>query len=207
MRVSSLALAILLLAVSSCTSDDEGTPVREASLPLNTFSMKIGNQEWVPGQREQDACSRTFSLDQSGLVRAQGEIPFYTIWAYKDPQGLADYRSEDVLLIQFMNVTNTGTYPLTGTYKQNFDSFVIYNQNKPGEPSRRYVNRSDKANFWVTVAAFHPISGSVALTGIQGTFSGTLYNEANPLDSLVISSGKYSFRKMHGSRFNQCEEK
>ena len=48
-----------------------------------------------------------------------------------------------------------------------------------------------------------PVYGGV-LHGIKGSFAGTLYNEANPMDSLIISRGTFTLKKVNWYNFNQC---
>ncbi len=47
-----------------------------------------------------------------------------------------------------------------------------------------------------------PVQGGV-VQGIKGSFAGTLYNEANPMDSLIISRGAFTLKKVNWYNFDQ----
>jgi hypothetical protein len=191
-------------SLSGC--EKEEPLAAEIIKPLNAISMQVNGQRWQPAQIGEDDCRQTFSVSRSALTGSGGvNKPFYTIWAYQDPKAVANYQSENVFRLQFMNVEKVGSYPITGSYKQDFSSFVVFTLNKPGAPSSRYINKTDRANFKVEVNAFYPIPTSFS-TGIEGTFSGTLYNESNPQDSITIAKGAFTFKKVNWSTFNQCAE-
>ena len=149
---------------------------------LNSFSMNVNGQVWTPFQSEDDPCSSTYSGHHGFL----NEMPFYTIYAYRDPEGIADAFSENLLRISVKNVTTLGDYLLDGTYKEDFDSsYIIFVVQQPTGNSKRYVNDPQRSPFIFNVEKFFPRKNAIS-TGIKGSFSGILYNEADPSDSLTI---------------------
>jgi hypothetical protein len=177
---------IALFCLVSCKQE---APKAKAS--INTFSMRVNDQQWTPFQQKDDPCSSTYSGSYATISMMSGEIiPFYTVRAYRDPQGKADADSENLLRMRVMNVTRPSTYLLDGTYKEDFDSYLMFQMQKPN--FRRYVNDPARSPFVVNVQEFIPIKGSPT-KGIKGSFSGILYNEKDPSDVLVIEKGTFVF--------------
>jgi hypothetical protein len=122
-----------------------------------------------------------------------GEQKMYTFYAYRDPKGIDDGYSENLLRIQIMNVTGPGTYFLDGSYKEDFDSYILFKAQLPGNDPKLYINDPLRSQFQVKIDQQIPIKDSPS-KGVIGSFWGTLYDEDNPADSLVIENGKFIFR-------------
>jgi hypothetical protein len=177
---------IALFCLLSCKQE-----APKAKVAINTFSMKVNGQEWTPFQDKNDPCRSTYSGSYATLSEI---IPFYTVYAYRDPQGRADAYSENLLRMRVMNVTKPGTYLLDGTYKEDFDSYIIFQL-----PQGRYVNDPARSPFMINVQEIIPIKGFIS-TGIKGTFEGILYKEGDPSDSLVIEKGTFVFNVVNSNR-------
>nr|WKN40366.1 DUF5025 domain-containing protein [Tunicatimonas sp. TK19036] len=129
-------------------------------------------------------CKSTYN----GSFGYLGAMPMYTIYAYRDPEGRDDYLSENFLRTRIMDVTDTGTYLLNGSYENDFDSYFLFVVRESAEDSKRYINNPAKESFSFHVKEFFPTEYSDS-RGFKGSFSGVLYNEDDPKDSLVISQG------------------
>jgi hypothetical protein len=184
---------VALFCLVSCKQE-----APKAKVAINTFSMRVNGQEWTPFQDKNDPCSSTYSGSYATNLMRSGEIiPFYTIYAYRDPQGKADAYSENLLRMRVMNVTKPGTYLLDGTYKEDFDSYIIFQL-----PQGRYVNDPRRKPFIIRVDQITTRKGAT-IPGIKGSFEGILYNENNPLDSLFIEKGAFAFDIMGaGSKYH-----
>ncbi|WP_162053727.1 DUF5025 domain-containing protein [Pontibacter pamirensis] len=179
------SIVLLLLLLMSCKDEEP-----EARVPVDSFSMEVNDRLWTPFQSKEDTCVSTYSYSFSHY----GSAPVYTIYAYRDPTGRADAYSENLLRMRVMNVTKPGTYPLYGSYKEGIDaSYIIFQiQQSMGNP-KRYVNDPSRRPFIIQVNEI-PLKERRTIPGIKGSFSGTLYNEDNLLDSLVIKKGKFTFK-------------
>lgn len=166
---------------------------------INSFSMQVNGQLWTPFQSKDDPCTSTYSGSYADL----GDIPFYTIYAYRDPAGRADAYSDNLLRMQVMNVTEPGVYQLNGTYKEDFDSYFLFVVQQPAGNATFYVNDPSRSPFIVNVAEI-PTRKLATIPGIKGFFSGILYNEADPSDSLIIEKGKFAFDTMSASDKYHC---
>ena len=177
----------ILVLLTGCKSNKSEEP--KPPVVMNSFSMRVNDQEWKPFQSKEDPCNSTYA----GSASALNENPFYVISAYRDPTGRADAYSENLLRLQVMNVTKPSIYPLDGTYKENFDSYIIFVTQRPKHG--RYVNMPSRSPFVVTVTEI-PVKKGYVIPGLKGTFSGILYNEQDPSDSLVIEKGEFNFYTM-----------
>ena len=196
--MQTLIVVSLLLFGLSCRQSE--TITEQKAEVLNAFDMFVNNQAWQPSKLGEDDCMQTFQAAWSTL----GSSPFFTAWAYKDAKGVTTNQSQNAFQLQIIDVQRVGQYRITGSYKTDFAAYVLFRINKPDGTSIRYVN-DDKGSFTVVVSDFLP-STSPFRPGIKGSFSGTLYNETNPLDSLVIQKGSFSFRKLNWYNSNQCAE-
>ncbi|MEQ7802050.1 DUF5025 domain-containing protein [Pedobacter sp. ASV1-7] len=167
---------------------------------VNSFAMEVDGLLWQPGQVGKEECNRTFKGAWSSL----GEKPFFNISAYRDAKGRTDADSENVLEIQVMNVRETGEYKLTGSYLESFKSYALFKITKQDGSSGMYSNKHDISSFTVSFEQFISRPGT-NLKGVKGAFYGTLYNEKDPLDSIVIKRGAFVFKKTNEYNFRQCE--
>lgn len=188
-------LIVLLCVVTGCR--EQTTEPKQA---VNFFSMSVNGQTWKPSQSAQDPCFGTFWMQYGSA----GGTPRYLFLAYYDSLGRADFRSQDVLIMQVMGITKPGTYSLTGTWKSNFESYTIFRRQLPNGQSRRYVNDPARGSFTVTVSEWYIRPSSVIIPSLRGTFSGTLYAEENPSDSVVIRRGGMAFIRPTSST-DQCD--
>jgi len=193
----------LLLLLMSCQKEDLAK--EQNAQPLNSFSMQLNGRSWQPSQIGEDECMRTYHGAWSEVTQNGVKKPYYTISAYRDSKALATAQSENGLRLQITNVQKTGTYNLTGSYQQSFDSYAVFSVRKPDGTYSRYINKVNKPSFVVEVSEFIPISGS-SVTGIKGAFYGTLYNESNSLDSLTFTRGAFTLKKVNWYNFNQCAQ-
>ena len=181
---------LLTFGLAGCKQSE---PVK-ARIPINFFSMQVNGQPWKPYQNPTDSCmGSTFGATQSELQYASGKVvPFYTFSAYRDPSGQANAYSENLFVIRVMNVTEPGIYLLDGTYKEDFDSHIMFQMQRPTGGLKRYVNNPTRRPFVVYVQELLPIKDSPT-KGVRGSFAGVLYNESNQSDSLVIEKGNFTF--------------
>ncbi len=186
------SIFLLVLLLISCKHEEP-----KARVPINFFSMQIDGQLWTPFQSKEDICVSTYHCSFAHY----GNSPLYTIYAYRDPTGRADAYSENLLRLRVMNVTEPGTYPLDGSYKEDFDSYIIFQIQQPTGNPKRYVNDHFRSPFIIQVNEIFQPEGS-AIPGIKGSFSGTLYNEDDLLDSLVIENGDFTFKYLGN---NHCD--
>lgn len=185
-KIKSISFYSLLLAVFVLLGCEEEER-KPRTVPLNSFSMDVNGKDWKPYEEEGNPCYSTFSGTVNG-----GSPPRYTFYAYRDPAGIAEWWSENMLRMQLREVPEPGPYLLDGTYKEDFDSYFMFQTREDLENHNRYVNDPERSDFAVTVQEFIP--GRYSSTkGIKGSFSGILYNEADPLDSLVIENGEFTF--------------
>ena len=167
----------------SCDSDDEALSGGEN---LNTFQMTLNEKLWEPSVI--DSCTKTFRCEMSGY----NDSPFYTIDAYQDSQLIADFNSEYHLRMQIMDVREAGLYPLNEEHGD-FNSYIRLSLNDESERKRKiYSNSTTDNSFEVEIEELYPKEGSQVI-GIGGEFSGTVYNVENPLDSLEIKNGAFTF--------------
>jgi hypothetical protein len=187
-----------LIFFSFLTSCKREEP-EKARVPVNSFSMLVNGEKWMPFQDKHDPCTSTYT---SGYGH-YGEKPMYTFYAYRDPAGTTDAYSENLLRMRVMNVTQPGTYLLDGTYKEDFDSYIMFQIQRPQGNVSRYVNDPDKSPFTVTVDEITFLEWAT-IPGAKGSFSGIIYNEADPSDSLTIEKGKFAFDIMGGDFKHHC---
>lgn len=202
-----LLLIVFSVFIFGCDDDDIDNDIIDQPeiTQLNAFSMRLASQIWEPATIDYQECMRTFYCSWSSLTKQNVEQPFYNIKAYKDPHAKTGPNSENFFELQIFDVQETGSYEISATYKEDFSSFALFVMNLPDGDSRRYVNEVNGNSFVVEIDEFIPIEG-FSLPGIKGSFYGTLYNEDNPLDSLVLEEGDFTFGKINWNNFNQCPE-
>lgn len=193
----------LLLLMGSCQKEE--ILEKQNFNFLNSFTMQVNRQSWEPSQVGEDKCMRTYNAAWAALIGNGVRKPYYTISASRDSKAAATSQSENVFRLRIFNVQETGAYPITGSYVEPFNSFAVFSVIKPDGTYVQYINKFDKPAFVVEVTEIIPIPGS-AVTGIKGTFQGTLYNEINSLDSLTFSRGAFTFKKLNRNNYNQCAE-
>lgn len=173
---------------------------KKKSTPLNTFSMQVNGREWEPSQIGDDICRRTYN----GAWSALGNTPFFNITAYRDPEAQTSYLAENSLDIQVMNIKGLGKYLLTGSYLGSRESYASFRVNKPNGIYVRYVTTPGKSYFVVEFKAFSPIPGTT-LQAVKGVFNGTLYNDKDLRDSVIIDNGTFTFNRPNRYSFDQCD--
>ena len=192
-----ILLTGLLILVLGCSEKIE---TKQKSEILNSFSMNINKQIWQPSVIGNDSCSVALRCEMSTV---DGEITFYTITAYKDSQSKTNAESENIFMLQIMDVNGAGSYPISDPYGD-FKSYVRFVKNESGN-QRIYGNSTIHASSFVQIEELIPKSGS-ALIGIKGSFSGILYNIANPKDSIIIDNCLFNLKKLNRNNFCQCAE-
>jgi len=178
------SIFLLVLLLMSCKREEP-----EARVPVDSFSMEVNDQLWTPYQSKENTCVSTYFYNFAHY----GSAPLYTIYAYRDPTGRADAYSENMLRMGVMNVTEPGTYPLDGSYKEFFGSYIIFTVKQSTGNYKRYVNDHFRSPFIIQVNEI-PLKEWSSIPGIKGSFSGTLYNEDDSLDSLVIEQGEFTLK-------------
>lgn len=126
----------------------------------------------------------------------------YTIEAKRDPRDLPEAYSE-YLYLKVLNVTQPGTYLLNGTYKKDFGSSFLFVVQPPTGKSKSYVNDPSRSTFVVNITAI-TYWKQLSIPGIKGSFSGVLYNEEEPSDSLIIEKGAFNFHSLTSSYNYHC---
>jgi hypothetical protein len=194
----------LLVLLPGCRTEETAKPPQKPQL-VNAFSMYLNGRYWEPSGVGKDPCQRTFSGAWSAVTNTQNiRTPYYTVWASRDRGGVTTWQSENALEFQVMGLDKAGRYPVTGSYREAFTSYAVFNLNSPGSAPKRYVNRAEGDSFVVTVREIlEPVRGGV-INGIRGSFAGTLYNEADPRDSVTIDQGDFTLKKVNWYNFNQC---
>ncbi|MEJ7559294.1 MAG: DUF5025 domain-containing protein [Pedobacter sp.] len=193
-----VALLSFVFFFSNCTREDISEVTKKA-LPVNTFGMRVNGKAWEPAQVGTNECLRTYHAAWSKI-----NYPYFNIVAYMNPEGLKTDSALNLLQLQIMNVTELGKYELMGSYLTDFKPYAFFLLKKPDGGFIRYVNKRDVASFYVEFERFIP-RPRTDLHGVIGSFYGTLYNEANPLDSVIITSGRFTFNKTNHYDFNQCD--
>ncbi len=203
-----IILSLNLLFLISCDDKKEDT---EPNYPkrMNYFSMEVDGEAWQPSFIDNDTCKQTFKGLQSGVSTSNGIIPFYNIDAHKDPNSLSGVAAENMLRMQIMNVTRTGKYEIKNSYRVHFDSFVSFQirKDKDGNDKKAtYTIDSTKNVFDFYVDELVDTNMLGANQGIIGRFEGNLYNIENPLDSVIITNGKYKFTRINWRDNCNCEK-
>jgi hypothetical protein len=203
-RTGWLLLLAGLAGLPGCRQEEPARP-QQKSQPVNAFSMYLNGRYWEPSGIGADPCQRTFNGAWSAITTADDQrIPYYTVVAYRDRRSLTSAESENALRIQIMDVQKVGRYPISGAYQGDFTSHAVLNINAPDGTRKRYVNRAGSDAFVVEVTELFAPLTELPVNGIQGTFYGTLYNEADALDSLTISRGAFTLKKVNWYNFDQC---
>lgn len=190
---TTVSFMFILAIMNSC----QETEITKEKINLNSFSMTLNGNSWEPSIV--DPCTKTFQCNMSAL----SENKFYNIEAYKDPLLEASYKSENYFALQVMNVNEVNTYVIDGDFG-GFENYARLTINDLAG-AKKYQNKKQDSSFQVEVTALFntPNTGT---TGIEGTFSGYLYNLENAEDSIKIENGKFTFRKTNWYNFNQCEQ-
>jgi len=177
---------------SSC--DEESRSIEPTA--VNSFKMIVNGVLWEPSVI--DPCHKTFQCAWSAL----NDKPFYNISAYRDPHNSTSLFSENSFSMQLMDASRAGVYPINGSFLQNFESYATFVINDGGGKTV-YQNKKNGNSFHVEIIElFH--SQLTSVVGIQGAFSGVVYNIDNPLDSIVIDKGDFLFKKLNRYDFNHC---
>ena len=194
-----LVATTVLLLLLSCKKENVK---KEERIPLNSFSMDVNGQLWQPSIPGGDKCKSTFYCREGAFSGGiEGHRPFYEIYAFQDPQAIDDYRAKNHLRIQITDVTKTGLYELKNSYKDYFN-YILFITNEGNQ--KLYINKKNQVSFVVNIDEFITTK-SLGFTGIKGSFRGVLYNEDNPLDSLVIENGKFKFINGNQTEIDHCE--
>ena len=120
---------------------EEGVKPQQKPQPINAFSMYLNGKYWVPSGVGDDECQRTFNGAWSAVTKSGEQIPYYTVVAYRDQASITSWQSENALEFQIMGVAKVGQYPVTGSYREEFTSYAVFNLNSPGSTPKRYVNK------------------------------------------------------------------
>lgn len=192
-----ILLTGLLILVPGCSEKIE---IKQESKILNSFSMNINDQIWQPSVIGNDSCSVALRCEMSTV---DGEITFYTITAYKDSQSKANAESENIFMLQIMDVNGAGSYPISDPFGD-FKSYARFVKKDSGN-HRIYDNSTTIASSVVKIEEMIRVDGSF-FTGIKGSFSGILYNRSNPKDSIVIDNCLFNLKKLNRNNFCQCAE-
>lgn len=193
---------IILICLNVFMSYTKENTAPEAIKPqiVNTFAMQVNGQDWEPGRFGKEPRNRTFNAAWSWLDRR----PFFNISAYRDSNGKTGAESDNSLQLQIMDAGAAGSYGLRGSYLKSFSSHAFFWSTKPEGSKVRYVN-SESSNAFKVVFEQFTERPNTTLKGVKGSFFGTLYNEKDPSDFIVIKRGYFSFQRTNGYDFRQCE--
>ena len=195
----SLFILSILTVLISCNKENPAPEAIKVQL-ANSLAMQVDGQQWEPGGSAKEECFRTFNAAWSWLDRK----PFFNISAYRDANGNTGAESENSLLIQIMDITLEGSYSIKGSYVESFTSHALFRTAKPDGSKATFVNSQTSNSFKVVFEQFME-RPNTTLKGVKGSFSGTLYNEKDPSDSIVIKKGSFVFKRTNGYDFRQCE--
>jgi hypothetical protein len=104
--------------------------------------------------------------------------------------------SSDLFYVAGINITSGDTTTLSVTFSDSvdlntpipFDGFFTFMEYTDSKSGTAYSNEGTAANpGLVTLTAWNPPTQTIV-----GTFLGTLYNQANPLDSIVVTAGAFN---------------
>lgn len=166
----------------------------------NSFEMELNGTTWSPAVDPNDICRSSFFCDYSGL--RVGEQPYqtiYTIKAYPDFK----YRSDGKFVIRVVGVERPGTYLINEPLRGDHNPYVIF-IDRTSDPVKIYETDPTHQPFEVKIEKMFPIPQTTNWKGIEGSFSGTLYNRDNPDDFLTITNGSFSFKKTNWRNFDHC---
>ncbi|RYD86338.1 MAG: DUF5025 domain-containing protein [Sphingobacteriales bacterium] len=194
-----LSILCFLTLAMGC-SKDNSAPSAIKPRVVNTFAMQVNGRDWEPGKSGTAECNRTFNAAWSWL---DGR-PYFNITAYRDPNGNTGAQSNNILQLQVMDADATGSYALNGSYWESFSSHAVFRATKPDGSRVSYVNKRGSNTFKLVIDQFTPRPNTM-LRGVKGSFSGTLYNEKDPLDSMDIKRGDFVFQRTNFYDFSQCE--
>ncbi|WP_026464625.1 DUF5025 domain-containing protein [Adhaeribacter aquaticus] len=195
-----MAYSVFLLLIG-CKQDES---VKEPKkVRLNKLAMLVNGQDWQPSQIGTDDCLCKFKGAWS--FNGQNKNPYFTLSAFQDPQAETFFKNETGLNMQITNLQKPGIYYLAGSYLDHFESFAIFSLKTPEGKFKQYINKAHAKNFYVQVNELIPLPGTT-IPGIAATFSGTLYNKDNPLDSLTFNRGSFTFKKVNWHNYNQCQQ-
>ena len=182
--IKNCAKIIPAVCLCFCFACETENPTELETPPVNFFSMSVNRGEWIPRQRS-TTCEDVFYSLPGAFIGPEGYRPFYDIVAFGQTNG-HDAHFE----VQVTNVVKTGVYLLDKTYREyhNYATLLVYE----GSQRKKYVSQIKRVPFTFTVDKFLA-KRSPVFQGIEGTFGGVLYNEENPLDSLLIDRGIYRF--------------
>jgi len=159
--------------------------------------MNLQNNTWTPS--EINSCEKTFNCYMVGMNGG----PLYKIEAFRDSKLVASLQSENFFELKITNVNQVGVYPIDGIFSD-FDSYARFTIND-GNGKKVYDNSVDTNLFTVEILEFFPDKNTTVI-GMRGLFKGVLFNKSNPLDSISIENGEFTFHKINYNNFNQCKE-
>ena len=201
-------LIVCLFFLFSCTKNEENQP-NTFPKRMNYFSMEIDGKFWQPSFIDGDTCQQTFRGSQSGTSTPEGVIPFYNINAYQNIDNNGNNVLKNFIRMQIMDVTQVGEYNIKNSYKIHWDSFVSFEKvrDENGDDVKSiYTIDNTKNIFNFYVDELVDTNTLVANQGIIGRFEGILYNIENPLDSVIITNGKYKFTRLNWVDDCHCEK-
>lgn len=187
----------LMIFTAGCTKNKDHA--EKPRTRLNSFQMNVNGQFWEPSIIGGDSCYSRFSCQWSAV----DNIPFYTILAYRDSLAGADYKSESYFRLQIMNVQSPGVYAINEPYGD-FTSYARFIKYEPNGNLKIYDNSKNNTSSQVTIDELLPEKG-LTLVGIKGSYTGTLYNDENQNDSIVITECKFIFNRINRGDFGQCQ--
>ena len=196
-KIISLLLFGFIIIIAGCKKEDN--IIEKPVLVVNSFTMDVDGQLWKPSIISGDSCYSRFSCEWTAV----DQIPFYTIKAFRDFQPGDNDKSENIFILQIMNVQSKGVYAIDEPYGD-FKSYAKFIKNEPGN-LKIYENSVANTTSKVIIEKMLPEKGSV-LVGIKGSFTGVLYNVENQDDSIVIKNSKFTFNRINRYNFFNCSE-
>ncbi|MEE1947089.1 DUF5025 domain-containing protein [Pedobacter sp. KR3-3] len=191
---NSLLLSTVLTALlfTACKKDDIAKkPQKEEYIQF--FDAQIGGQQ-VAIRNSIDKNRSVFQGQWTGVGNGKGEtVDMYTV-NVQLPNDKATDLIETRLRFQIFDI-EPKAYQISGQvkYYETFGTYIGLSKKLDNGSWSLYVPQVNKKPFEVGITKYQFVYGSgVPIVG--GTLNGTLYNEKNLQDSIVIKNGKFEVR-------------
>jgi hypothetical protein len=173
----------VLLGLLNCRPEEEPAP----KVPRNRFSMTVNGQPWQPLTKPDDPC---YIATACGW-RHFNWVPTYRIIAETELRTGIEPMRASYFDMQVAHVPGPGRYVLNGSRRGDFESFATFRGLRPDGTYASYTNDAKRKPMVVLIERIIPTE--LISSGIEGTFAGVLYNEADLRDSVIVENGRFSF--------------
>lgn len=194
-------LIFMLAFILSCNSDD--TQTENQTFVANTFSFEMDTVKWLPSILNEDECFQAFSCQYGQIISPTQTIESFRIIGYQDSNGVTDVNSDNMFRLLMLADQGPGIYPINGSYQTSVEQPHVLFVLQDNTSEKRYVNSTTEESFFVQLDNIEFIESS-AIPKIKGSFWGTLYNEQDTSDLMIIKNGTFTFKQIGLNDFNQC---